>query len=283
MLPKKINKKFLVRLFILLIGVAFSSCNSGNPADVPPAFIQFVSAPNENSVLSSNDILFMWKGSDEDFLFRYRLVSIDNEYDLDYIDWTNYSSLTEIEFNDLDEGKYRFELEGKSMGFVGSPLTRIFYVDAVKGPSLSFNKISTRSKVGVTDSVNIWMEDVNNLSACRFVISFNPKVINLVSVGNGKFILDNNFNQIIVPDFTNPNVISEANRTGKIEINSAVLMTLLTYPNNFISGSGKLVNLRFVGIAKGTSPLEFSTIELYRADGTLISNGVSGTGIYKIE
>ncbi len=105
MLPKKINKKFLVRLFILLIGVAFSSCNSGNPADVPPAFIQFVSAPNENSVLSSNDILFMWKGSDEDFLFRYRLVSIDNEYDLDYIDWTNYSSLTEIEFNDLDEGK----------------------------------------------------------------------------------------------------------------------------------------------------------------------------------
>ncbi len=169
------------------------------------------------------------------------------------------------------------------MGFVGSPLTRIFYVDAVKGPSLSFNKISTRSKVGVTDSVNIWMEDVNNLSACRFVISFNPKVINLVSVGNGKFILDNNFNQIIVPDFTNPNVISEANRTGKIEINSAVLMTLLTYPNNFISGSGKLVNLRFVGIAKGTSPLEFSTIELYRVDGTLISNGVSGTGIYKIE
>ncbi len=283
MLPKIINNKNFFSIILLILGVAFSSCNSGNPADVPPAFIQFVSAPVENSVLSNNDVLFMWKGSDEDFVFRYRLVSIDNEYDLDYIDWTSYKSLTEIEFTDLDEGKYRFELEGKSMGFVGSPLTRVFFVDAVKGPSLSFNKISTTSKIGVTDSVNIWMEDINNLSACRLVISFNPKVINLVSVSNGKFVLDNNFNQIIVPDFSNLDVISEANRTGKIEINSAVLMTLLTYPINYLSGSGKILNLRFVGIAKGTSPLEFATIELYKADGTLITNGVPGTGIYKIE
>ncbi|MFH0733772.1 MAG: hypothetical protein V1773_04255 [bacterium] len=288
MLIEKFNiKDYIMRLsyVILLLSVTFviNSCNSGNPTEVPPAFVQLLQAPNENEIITVSSVSFIWRGSEEKFQFRYRLLSIDNNSAYDYIDWTSYTSLTEIEFKNLDEGKYRFELEGKNLGFVGSPLTRTFFIDAVKGPSVSFNKLETKSNIGKIDSVSIWMEDVDSLTAFNFVINFNPKIINVVSVNSGKYITDNNFNQIILPDFSNSSVLTTVNKSGRLEVNSAVLMTLTSFPYNYVSGSGKILNIKFKGIAKGTTNLEFIVIELKKLDGTKINNGKPGLGVYKIE
>ncbi len=288
MLIENFNIKSYIKplsYLILLLSLTFviNSCNSNTPTEVPPAFVQFLQAPNENAVISTNSVSFIWRGSDDNFSFRYRLLAVDNDYSSDYVDWTSYTSVTEIEFKNLDEGKYRFEIEGRSLGVVGSPLTRTFFINAVKGPSVSFNRIETKSKVGRIDSVSIWMEDVDSLTAFNLMINFNPKIINVVAVNTGKYITDNSFSQIILPDFSNSSVLAAVNKTGNLEINSAVLMTLTSFPNNYISGSGKILNIKFKGIALGTTNLEFTTIELKKLDGSKITNGTPGIGVYKIE
>ena len=61
-----------------------------------------------------------------------------------YLNWTPYSQNTEVTFNNLDEGKFRFQVQGRSSGIEPDPVKLDFYVDAVEGPSLLFYKTKTK-------------------------------------------------------------------------------------------------------------------------------------------
>ncbi|HPN39845.1 MAG TPA: triple tyrosine motif-containing protein [Melioribacteraceae bacterium] len=272
----KISKYFTISLFLLIV----VSCNNGGTTDAPPAFIQFVQAPLENAILSSNSVIFVWRGSDDNFTYRYRLVELNDESPSDYIDWSNYAKDSEIEFTNLNEGKYQFQLEAKNKNY-NTTLTRKFSIDAIKGPSLSFNKITTISSIGLADSVSVWMEDIQELAAFKVAIDFNPNVLIFDGVSGGKNVINSSFNQLIVPNFSLQSIKDDVNRTGRIIVNSAFLKSELS--NESLSGSGKILNIRFIGKNLGTTKLEFTNIELRKLDGTIIFNKTPGIGTYSIK
>jgi hypothetical protein len=271
------NAKLLIMFLLILINI---SCNSSGTTDTPPAFVQFVQAPVENSILSSNSVVFVWRGSDDNFQYRFRLVELNDENPSDYIDWSNFSKESEIEFINLNEGTYQFQLEAKNKNF-NTTLTRKFSVDAIKGPTLSFNKIITISNIGVSDSVSIWMEDIQELAAFKVAVDFNPNILIFDGVSAGKTVINSNFYQLIVPNFSLQSVKDDVNRTGRLIVNSAFLKTDLS--DEFLSGSGRILNIKFIGKNLGTTKLEFTSIELRKLDGTIIFNKPPGSGTYTIK
>lgn len=272
--------KIIYLLSIVLIFLTIS-CNGGGTTEAPPAFVQFIQAPDENAVLTQNRVIFVWRSSDNNFQFRYRLLELNDENLSNYIDWSNYSTDTEIEFTELNEGKYQFQLEAKSKNYTAT-LTRRFYVDAIRGPVLTFNKLSTTSSVGVLDSVSVWMEDIQDLAAFKVSIDFNPNIITFEGVSVGQAAINSNLYQLIVPNLNNIEMRNEVNRTGRIIINSAFLKSDAATSYS-VSGSGRILSIKFLGKNIGTTKLEYTNIELKKLDGSNIYYKTPISGTYTIK
>ncbi len=273
------NKRiYLIKILLILLTI---SCNGGGSTEAPPAFIQFIQAPEENAVLSQNRVIFVWRSSDNNFMFRYRLLELNEENLSNYIDWSNFSTGTEIEFTELNEGKYQFQLEAKSKNYTAT-LTRKFSIDAIKGPILTFNKLSTSSLIGALDSVSVWMEDIQDLAAFKLSIDFNPNILTFEGVGVGQAAINSNFYQLIVPNVNTVEMKNEINRTGRLIINSAFLKSDASL-SDALSGSGRILSIKFTGKNKGTTKLEFTNIELKKLDGSNIFYKTPVSGTYTIK
>ncbi len=283
----KIQKKikyFLTHFSLLLISLFALSCNTGGVVDNPPPFLEIIDGPKDSETLSKDKVVFAWRGNGSGYSFKYRMLSLDSDnFPTVYQDWTNYSTATDVTFENLDEGKFRFEVQAKSGNVEPAPLKREFFIDAIKGPSLMFFKTKTDISVGQKDSVGIWMEDVNGLAGFSVIIAFDKSKLNLVSASTGSYVIQKRFQQLTVPDFTDTTyVLRSVNQTGRIEITSAFLTDLGSFPNKSISGSGKILNLIFKGIAKGTTSLEITSIDLRDEKGVAISYNAPKNGIIEI-
>lgn len=281
---KKI-KYFLTHFSLLLISLFAISCNTGGVVDNPPPFLEIIDGPKESETLSKDKVVFAWRGNGSGYSYKYRLLSLDSDnFPTVYQDWTTYSTAIDVTFENLDEGKFRFEVQAKSGNVEPAPLKREFFIDAIKGPSLMFFKTKTDVYVGKLDSIGIWMEDVNGLAGFSVVIAFDKSKLNLVSASTGSYVIQKRFQQLTVPDFTDTAyVLKSVNQTGRIEITSAFLTDLGSFPNKSISGSGKILNLVFKGIAKGTTSLEITSIDLRDEKGVAISYNAPKSGIVEVK
>lgn len=278
--------KYLLKHFsILLISLFTVTCNTGGVVDNPPPFLELIDGPKESEVLSKDKVVFAWRGNGSGYQFKYRMLSLDTDnFPSVYQDWTNYSTATDVTFSNLDEGKFRFEIQAKSGNVEPAPLKREFFIDAIKGPSLMFFKTKTNVAVGKLDSVGVWMEDVNGLAGFSIVIAFDNSKLNLVSASPGSYVVQKRFQQLTVPDLNDTSyILKRVNQTGKIEITSAFLTDLGSFPNKSISGSGKILNLVFKGIAKGTTNLEITSIDLRNEKGVAISYNAPKSGIIDVQ
>lgn len=268
----KMKKDFFkFALVIIMSAFSFASCDSGN-VESPPAFIEIIEGPANRQVLGEDQVKFMWKGADDSYQFKYRLLSLDKDnFPTDYIAWTGYSKTNEIVIKNLNEGNYKFEIMGISDGIEGGPITREFLVDAVRNSSLMFFKTETHVKSGQKDSVGIWMEDVDSLTAFKVVLAFDTSRIQLTAVHQGQLVKDMGLAQIILPNLGDPAILAKVNSTGKIEVSSAVLITPSSSLKPFLSGSGQILNLIFKGKKPGRTTLEFTTITLRKKDGREIN------------
>ncbi|MDP3683495.1 MAG: hypothetical protein Q8S01_06130 [Ignavibacteria bacterium] len=283
-LEKKM-KYFLKHFSILFISLFALTCNTGGVVDNPPPFLELIDGPQESEVLTKDKVVFVWRGNGSGYTFKYRLLSLDSDnFPSVYQDWTNYSTVTDITYSNLDEGKFRFEIQAKSGSLEPAPLKREFFIDAIKGPSLMFFKTKTNVTVGKLDSVGIWMEDINGLAGFSIVVAFDNSRLNLVSASSGSYVVQKRFQQLTVPNLNDTTyVLKSVNQTGKIEITSAFLTDLGSFPNKSISGSGKILNLVFKGIAKGTTNLEITSIDLRDEKGVVISYNAPKSGIIEVQ
>ena len=283
-LEKKM-KYYLIHFSILLISLFAVSCNTGGVVDNPPPFLEIIDGPKDSEVLSKDKVVFAWRGNGSGYTYKYRMLTLDSDnFPTVYQDWTSYSGTTTVTFSDLDEGKFRFEIQAKSGNVEPAPLKREFFIDAIKGPSLMFFKTRTTLSVGKIDSVGIWMEDVTGLAGFSIVIAFDKSKLNLVSSSSGAYVIQKRFQQLTVPDLNDTAyVLKSVNQTGKIEITSAFLTDLGSFPNKSISGSGKILNLVFKGIAKGTTNLEITSIDLRDEKGVAISYNAPKSGIIDVQ
>lgn len=282
---EKKMKYFVVHFSILLISLFVMSCNTGGVVDNPPPFLEIIDGPQDSEILSKDKVVFAWRGNGSGYTFKYRMLSLDSDnFPTVYQDWTSYSTATDVSFSNLDEGKFRFEVQAKSGNIEPAPLKREFVIDAIKGPSLMFFKTKTTVSVGKLDSVGIWMEDVNGLAGFSIVIAFDKNKLNMVSASSGSYVIQKRFQQLTVPDFSDTAyVLKSVNQTGRIEITSAFLTDLGSFPNKSISGSGKILNLVFKGMAKGTTNLEITSIDLRDEKGVTISYNAPKSGIVEVQ
>ncbi len=261
-----------VLMLVILSAYLIESCESPNLVDNPPPFIQIIDGPKQNEVLSKDNVYFKWKGSSNDYQFSYLLSILDEDnVDTAYVDTTAWSNTTEAYFSNLDEGTYVFKVWGKSGSLIQAD-SREFVVDAIKGASLIFYKKETHVKLGDTAKISIWSENIDSLIAMRVVITFNKSKVHLFNVQKSRFIEKRDFNQVILPgDLSNPNsdLIKQINSKGKIEIYTGFLSR--NGNQKSLSGSGSLVDLNFVGIAKGESTVGFTKIELVSESNKLIN------------
>lgn len=265
--------KFIIyTAFILTSSIIWYSCTGNGIVDNPPPFLQITEGPSEGSVVSIDRVTLAWKGSGSDFLFRYRLMYIDaDNFPTVYQDWTQYSTASEVSFYNLDEGNYTFEVQAFAAGIESPALKRNFTVNSIIGPTFSFYRVSTSMDVNQRDSVALWMEDVDSLTAFRILMTFDKNIVKLAGVHTGQLPALRGLSQIILPDFTDLRVLEAANNSGRIEINSAFLMDFASYPANSISGSGRIITLIFEAKATGTSSLDITNMDLRNSRGQLIT------------
>jgi|GEM_PF-437241 len=275
-----------VFLTILFLSTFIISCNTGGVVDNPPPFLEIIDGPSDNEVITKDKVVFTWRGNGSGYSYKYSMFALDssNNFPEVYQDWTTYSTNTTVTFANLDEGKFRFVVQAKSGSVEPAPLKREFFINAIQGPSLMFFKTKTTVSVGKMDSVGIWMEDVQGLAGFTIVIAFDKTKLNLVSSSSGSYVDQKRFTQIVVPDLNDTaNVLKKINQTGKIEITSAFLTDLGSFPSKSISGSGKILNLVFKGIAKGLTNLEITSIDLRDENGVAINYNAPKNGIIEVQ
>lgn len=269
----------VVMFAALLMLPLFSSCTTGGIVDNPPPFLQFVEGPAENETILQDRTLISWKGNGTDYNFRYRLLSLDKDnFPSTYQDWTDYGQASEAALTYLDDGKYAFEVQAKSGTIEPPPLRKTFFVNALKGPALTFFKTKTTMKFNTIDSVAVWMEDVDSLSAFRVVITFDRFRFKLRSVNPGLLASEKGMKQLILPEFTSGQ-IDIANSVGKIEINSAFMRDLNSGSATSITGSGKILGLVFEAFGRGTTNLEMISVDLRKINGKPIVSSPPKAGI----
>ncbi len=256
----------------LLFGV--ESCNGPAVVDNPPPFLQITEGPAQDDTVAVNYVTFGWSGTDNGFEYRYRMLALDEDnFPSVYKDWSEWGTVKEITFENLDESKYRFEVSGRLKDHTDQELTvkRDFTIDAFRGPALMFFKTETQMTVGQSDSISVWIEGVDSLVALHAVVAFDTTYLSLEGISKGAFVDRSGFEQITVPDFSNPTILSEVNSTGKLDFNSAILATLYTLPNKSISGSGSFLTMKFKAKAVGSTKLSYTIVEFHTEDGRVFS------------
>jgi len=277
-------KIFNIKILFITVFIFVAGCNTNNLVTNPPPFVEIVKGPADNSVISTEDISFSWKGSTNDYQFRYRLLTLDKDnFPTEYLGWTTYSSLNEVVFKKLNDSKFKFEVQGKSSGIEARPVSRTFTINAFIGPAFTFFKNETIMNVGDTASIGIWMEDIDSLSAATIVTSFDKSSLQVVSVLNGRIAEKNRLSQFILPNYELPSVLLDANSSGKLNISTAVLQGIGSLNKSSVSGSGVLINIVFMSIQKGETTLQITSSDTRKIDGTKINTNPPKDGLVIVQ
>jgi len=256
--------KFLkIFLLVLMVFLAYS-CQSPGLVDLPPSFISIVEGPAEGAMLKNDHVYFKWKGSSNDYKFKYELQILDEDNVVKSYDTTTaYGDITEQFFSNLDEGKYIFTVWGKS-GSLEQKITRHFTINSITTPTLLFFKKDNNLKVNDSFYLLIKNENIDSLLAFRVVITFDPQIVQFVSVEKTQFVSHKNFDELVLPDSLLMNSTTpfsqRINKFGKIEIYTAFLSRNQNQMS--IKGTGSLLKLNFRAVARGESFVEFTKVEL---------------------
>ena len=272
---------FLAYLLLIITSLLITEgCDSSRVVDNPPPFVEITNGPDDGEIINVNYVSFSWIGSDNSIEFKYRLLTLDEDnFPTVYVDWSEYSKTTDVTFDNLDESKYRFEVMARSEGQEEGPVSRVFTVDAFRGPTMSFFKTETEMSVGDTAYIDTWLEDVDSLTAVHMVIAFDPNYLQFIGIEKGDFPERESFELITVPNFSDSSVVNEVNSLGKIEINTALLATIYTLPRISITGSGSLLRLKFRALLAGTTKLNYTLIEFQNEAGNTFTGNPPKEGV----
>ena len=261
----------MIKRLSIIIVLLFWSCDEvvleqdnlldpGNPEYDPPV-ITFVSGPGGGETISTSEATFIWEGND--LITEYRTSFLNDPWG----DWADHTLIT-LQY--LDEDNYSFSVQGRySSGDTSAVVTNNFTVDAVQGPALMFYPRANFSSVGSNVTFQVHAEDVNDLTAVQFNVTFDPSKLEIVSVTQGSFFLE--FGESIFSfDFDN--------QTGSFSVVTAALGG--DQPSGM--GTGPLLEVVLTVKETGTSYLEFDGTELFRDpdnNNISISEAVNGVVI----
>ena len=227
-------------------------CDPRNPNYVEP-FCTIVSGPENGETLSQSEALITWEGVNTEcgLVYYYKLAY---ESVFDQAPWSDSTSETSVFLQDLDEESYTFGVKAayRTPDEQEVPATRNFTVDAYREPSLLIKPCVTTAFLNDQFTVEVTVEEVENLMATKINMNFSRDTLEIVQdgIGEGEF-LTRNGGQVLLFD-------SVLNSQGKVEID---LGTAGGTPPG-VSGSGTLAVITFRAKNKGAASISFETHDL---------------------
>ncbi len=242
------NKKILIGL----IGtVVFWSCEklepiADNPLDpdnpnyVPPA-VTITSGPSDGEIVDTSSVTFKWIGNEYVTSYRYKFINQN---------WSHWSTNRFATFNYLNEGGHRLSVQSRYItGDTSLVVTVNFTINAVQGPALMFYPRRHIASVGETVTFQILAEEVENLTAAEFTISFDPADLAITSISQGAIFTGNG-----------ESIFHTENGSGTLSI----LTAILGGENPAVSGTGDLVIIEVSLLQTGETQLIFNGSEIFK-------------------
>jgi plastocyanin len=186
------NRPRVKLLLMLSAALFFVTCEKLEPeADNPldpdnpdydPPEVLISEGPAEGEIVDTSAVTFQWTGNELVTSYRYRF---DSEV------WSDWTSNTSASYYYLDEGDYSFSVQSQyETGDTSVVLNVSFVVDAVTGPALMFYPRRHEAQVGETVTFQILAEEVSNLAAAEFSISYDPDEIEITAIYEGSIFTD---------------------------------------------------------------------------------------------
>ena len=125
---------------------------------------------------------YSWEGNDFALEFRYKLEAdslsgLDNEdrrVSQPYFEWSNWITEKNVEFPDLDEGKYTFHIQSRfDLVVEKEPYkSSSFEINALSGPALRIYPLHQKAMAGDTIDVYLYLEDANPINLLQATLTF---------------------------------------------------------------------------------------------------------------
>jgi len=222
--------------------IADNPLDPNNPNYNQPA-VTITMGPLEGEIIDTHSVTLMWKGNE--LVNHYR-------FNFDHQDWSDWIESTSITFDYLNEGNHNFSIQSRYESGDTSQIAEVrFIVDAVKGPALMFYPRKQITTQGSLTTLQVWAEEVIDLTAAELSIQFNPSFLDIVSINEGS-IFQGIGEVIFLSQYDND--------LGILTISTA----LLGGGNPSINGSGDLAVMEVKILDAGSSTLSFNGTEVFR-------------------
>lgn len=239
------------KVLLLFIGLLVWSCEKIEPVldnpldpdnpDYEPPLVTIISGPSEGEVIGEPQATFEWEGNELVTFYRVRFDSND---------WSDWSVETSKTFDYLDEGDHSVSIQSSySSGDTSSVSSLSFVVDAVTGPALMFYPRRHLASVGETVTFQILAEEVENLTAAEFTVSFDPAHLEIVSITQGSMFTGNG-----------ESIFHTENGVGTLSI----LAAILGGESPSVDGTGDLALLEVKIKQQGTTNIIFDGLEVFK-------------------
>lgn len=161
--------------------------NSDGEGSVNVSLTEFTTL--SNSIVDTDSIRIEWEDNLTALIFDYKLEYVDVPEDWtdphSWIEWDT-TSVTSVNFSNLDEGDYIFYIKGRfDLDNIGAEATLPFTVNAITDTALRiYPKIQ---EVALEDSfyVYVYAENIANLSAAEIVIGYEESTLEYISSSSG--------------------------------------------------------------------------------------------------
>ena len=197
-------------------------------------------------------------GNQESMLFRTQL---------DQEGWTEWLSDHSASYSHLNEGAHRFKVQAMYTTGEESDIVEVYFiVDAVHGPALLFYPRRHITQIGEKVIFMVMAEEVTNLTATEFTISFNPVALQVTDITQGTFF-SNSGDALFFEDINQQN--------GTVTISAG----FVGGENPAVVGTGSIAIIEVMALQQGQTTLEFDGSEVFRDpvdENISISETVSG-------
>ena len=117
------------------------------------------------TAFESSSITIEWVGNENARIFDYKLEFEDTSIPHSWAEWDT-TSITSVDFFDLDEGAYTFYISGRyDADNIEVTKTLSFTINAISGPSLRIYPLSQFAQPGEKIDVYLYVEEVEDESA----------------------------------------------------------------------------------------------------------------------
>jgi len=266
------NNKIFGNLFLMLFLFACGEPEFDNPVDpdnpdfeIPETII--LSGPQEGETVDTSSVTFSWEGNEQ---------AVEYAYQLNEGGWSLWTKEPSITLNYLDEGDHYFQVKSRyiSEDEDETPAEINFTVDAVHGPALRVFPLLTTTSVSQPTIIEIYMEEVENIMASEFSVSYNPLLVTVESVSKGELLSNYNGESVLI--YETQTVDSEASIIFDIGV--------ATRGNAGLIGSGSIISIEFMPVSIGDFDVEILTESTFRDNNNLeIIVNQSKNGRFEIE